>query len=46
MTGRDFVACAEKFAKGSSEAELRSAVSRAYYRTPARPYGMNDVLEL
>jgi len=31
MTGRDFVACAEKFAKGSSEAELRSAVSRAYY---------------
>ena len=31
MTGREFVACAEKFAKGSSEAELRSAVSRAYY---------------
>ena len=31
MTGRDFVACAEQFAKGSSEAELRSAVSRAYY---------------
>ena len=34
MTGRDFVACAEEFAKGRSEAELRSAVSRAYYRVP------------
>jgi uncharacterized protein (UPF0332 family) len=31
MTGRDFVACAEQFARGSTEAELRSAVSRAYY---------------
>ena len=31
MTGRDFVACAEHFARGSTEAELRSAVSRAYY---------------
>jgi hypothetical protein len=30
MTGRDFVACADKFAKGTSEAELRSTVSRAY----------------
>ena len=31
MTGRDFVTCAEQFGQGSSEAELRSAVSRAYY---------------
>jgi uncharacterized protein (UPF0332 family) len=31
MTGRDFMACAEKFSQGSTEAELRSAVSRAYY---------------
>ena len=31
MTGRDFVACAEQFAQGSSEAMFRSAVSRAYY---------------
>jgi uncharacterized protein (UPF0332 family) len=31
MTGRDFVACAEQFAKGVTEAEHRSAVSRAYY---------------
>jgi uncharacterized protein (UPF0332 family) len=31
MTGRDFVVCAGAFAKGASEAELRSAVSRAYY---------------
>jgi uncharacterized protein (UPF0332 family) len=31
MTGRDFVACAERFAQSSMEAELRSAVSRAYY---------------
>jgi uncharacterized protein (UPF0332 family) len=31
MTGSDFLACAEKFSKGSTEAELRSAVSRAYY---------------
>ncbi len=31
MTGRDFVICSEQFARGSSEAELRSAVSRAYY---------------
>ncbi len=31
MTGRDFVACAEQFAQGPTEAELRSAVSRAYY---------------
>jgi uncharacterized protein (UPF0332 family) len=31
MTGRDFVACAERFAQSSVEADLRSAVSRAYY---------------
>ena len=31
MTGRDFVACAEQFARGPTEAVLRSAVSRAYY---------------
>ena len=31
MTGRDFVVCAERFAQSSVEAELRSAVSRAYY---------------
>jgi uncharacterized protein (UPF0332 family) len=31
MRGRDFVACAEQFARGSTEAVLRSAVSRAYY---------------
>ncbi len=31
MTGRDYIACAEHFAEGSSEAVLRSAVSRAYY---------------
>ena len=31
MTGRDFVACAEQFAEGLTEAVLRSAVSRAYY---------------
>ena len=31
MTGRDFIACAERFAQSSTEAELRTAVSRAYY---------------
>ena len=31
MTGRDFVATAEHFAKGTTEGEFRSAVSRAYY---------------
>jgi uncharacterized protein (UPF0332 family) len=31
MTGRDFIACAERLAQNSAEAELRSAVSRAYY---------------
>ena len=31
MTGRDFIACAEQFAEGITEAVLRSAVSRAYY---------------
>ena len=31
MTGRDFVACAEQFARGPTEAVLRSTVSRAYY---------------
>jgi uncharacterized protein (UPF0332 family) len=31
MTGRDFLACAERFAQSPVEAELRSAVSRAYY---------------
>ena len=31
MTGRDFMACAEQFAEGLTEAVLRSAVSRAYY---------------
>ncbi len=31
MTGRDFLACAERLARNSAEADLRSAVSRAYY---------------
>ncbi len=31
MTGRDFIACADRLAQSSAEAELRSAVSRAYY---------------
>jgi hypothetical protein len=31
VTGRDFVTCAEQLARGSTEAVLRSAVSRAYY---------------
>ena len=31
MTGHDFIACAERLAQSSAEAELRSAVSRAYY---------------
>ena len=31
MTGRGFMACAEQFAEGLTEAVLRSAVSRAYY---------------
>ena len=31
MTGRDFIACAEQFVEGLTEAVLRSAVSRAYY---------------
>ncbi len=31
MTGRDFIACAERFAQSFVEAELRSAVSPAYY---------------
>jgi uncharacterized protein (UPF0332 family) len=31
MTGRDFLACAERLARNTAEAELRSAVSRAYY---------------
>jgi uncharacterized protein (UPF0332 family) len=31
MTGRDFVVCAEHLTQGSAEADLRSAVSRAYY---------------
>jgi uncharacterized protein (UPF0332 family) len=31
MTGRDFFACAERLSQSSSEADLRSAVSRAYY---------------
>ena len=31
MTGREFVGCAEQFARGSSEPMLRSAVIRAYY---------------
>jgi len=31
MTGRDFIACAGRLARNSAEAELRSAVSRAYY---------------
>ncbi len=31
MTGRDFLACAERLALNTVEAELRSAVSRAYY---------------
>ena len=31
MTGRGFVACAERLSQSSDEADLRSAVSRAYY---------------
>ena len=31
MTGRDFITCAERLARGPAEADLRSAVSRAYY---------------
>jgi uncharacterized protein (UPF0332 family) len=31
MTGRDFVACAERLSQSVGEADLRSAISRAYY---------------
>jgi len=31
MTGRGFVACAERLSQSPDEADLRSAVSRAYY---------------
>jgi uncharacterized protein (UPF0332 family) len=31
MTGGDFLACAGRLAQSSAEADLRSAVSRAYY---------------
>jgi uncharacterized protein (UPF0332 family) len=31
MTGRDFIACATRLAQQKAEADLRSAVSRAYY---------------
>jgi uncharacterized protein (UPF0332 family) len=31
MTGDDFVECAERLARSSAEADLRSAVSRAYF---------------
>jgi len=31
MTGEDFVLCAERLARSSAEADLRSAVSRAYF---------------
>lgn len=31
MTGDDFVVCAERLARSSAEADLRSAVSRAYF---------------
>jgi len=33
MTGRDFLAVAKQLAAGGTEAEWRSAVSRAYYAT-------------
>jgi uncharacterized protein (UPF0332 family) len=33
MTGRDFLICAERLVQSSAEADLRSAVSRAYYGT-------------
>lgn len=33
MTGRDFLAIARQLASGSTEAEWRSAISRAYYAT-------------
>ncbi len=31
MTGDEFVACADRLARSSAEADLRSAVSRAYF---------------
>ena len=31
MTGLEFIVCAESLGRSSSEADLRSAVSRAYY---------------
>jgi len=31
MTGRDFLALADQLASGGTEAEWRSAISRAYY---------------
>jgi hypothetical protein len=31
MTGRDFLTVAEQLAAGGTEAEWRSAISRAYY---------------
>ena len=36
MTGRDFVACAERLSHSPDEADLRSAVSRAYYGASTR----------
>jgi hypothetical protein len=33
VTGRDFLAIARQLASGSTEAEWRSAISRAYYAT-------------